>query len=370
MKEKARDSQLVMKAQGRTLRRARLIHKSGKWALDKLKGEAGDAATSPNTNPTPEAKGSAPSYQQDIMRALKKARALWADKDKSMIKKGPLVDTAASVGVISQQDVKHVVNLHDLPDPMHFKGIGKGVATQGGDLKVGAHTVSGVIVPNAASSVVPVHDLVCDGGKYVQDSTSATLVDKDGKVTHMVPSEGNMFRLPCIEEEHGQDLEVHAGMLKGLQARDDHKRRMFLRHWRRAHIPKAPPELCDDCGLAQMQRGDGVKGPSAPSRELEVGFDIIGPLVESPDGNVYKLVGVCATTGVGYSRGMPNKQAATVLKYVNEILVDLRVAHGYDPDVTMRFHGDDDTSFMGELCKYALEQQWLKTTTEGYASNG
>ena len=118
MKGKARDSQLVMKAQGR------LIHKSGKWALDRLKGEAGDAATSPNTNPTPEAKGPAPSYQQDIMRALRKARAVWADKDKSMIKKGPLCDTAASVGVISQQDVKHVVNLHDLPDPMHFKGIG------------------------------------------------------------------------------------------------------------------------------------------------------------------------------------------------------------------------------------------------------
>ena len=31
----------------------------------------------------------------------------------------------------------------------------------------------------------------------------------------------------------------------------------------------------------------------------------------------------------------PNKQAATVLKYVNEILVDLRVAHGHEPDVTM-----------------------------------
>ena len=45
---------------------------------------------------------------------------------------------------------------------------------------------------------------------HVQDSTSATLVDKDGKVTHMVPSEGNMYRLPCIEDEHGQDLEVQA----------------------------------------------------------------------------------------------------------------------------------------------------------------
>ena len=97
--------------------------------------------------------------------------------------------------------------------------------------------MSGVIVPNAASSVVPVHDLVCNGSNYVQDSSSATLVDKAGKVTHMVPSEGNMYRLPCIEEEHGQDLEVHAGMLKALKARDDHMRRMFLRHWRRGHIP-------------------------------------------------------------------------------------------------------------------------------------
>ena len=167
MKGKARDSQLVMQAQGRVMRRARLIHKTGKWALEKLKGEAGDTVTSPNTSPTPEAKGSAPSYQQAIFRALQKARALWSDKDKTMIKEGPLCDTAAGVGVIAQHDVKHVVNKYDLPEPMHFKGIGKGVATQGGDLKVGAHTVSGVIVPNAASSVVPVHDLVCDGSTYL-----------------------------------------------------------------------------------------------------------------------------------------------------------------------------------------------------------
>ena len=101
-----------------------------------------------------------------------------------------------------------------------------------------------------------------------------------------------------------------------------------------------------------------ITGPSAPSRELEVGFDIIGPLVESPDGNVYKLVGVCATTGVGYSRGMPNKQAATVLKYVNEILVDLRVAHGHDPDVTMRFHSDDDN----DVGVMTISERWTYGT--------
>ena len=108
MQGKARDSQLVMEAQRRTLRRARLIHKSGKWALDKLKGEAGDAATTPNTNPILEAKGSAPSYQQDILRALQKARALWADKDKSKIRNSPLCDTAASIGVILSKDVEYV----------------------------------------------------------------------------------------------------------------------------------------------------------------------------------------------------------------------------------------------------------------------
>ena len=178
-----------------------------------------------------------------LLKHLQKTRALWADKDKSKIKEGPLCDTAASIGVISSKDVEHVVNRHDLAEPMHFKGIGKGVVTEGGDLEVhvGSHTVSGVIVPNAASSVVPVHDLVCDGGLYVQDSSSTTLIDKHGKATHMKPCKDHMYRLPCIGEEHGQDLEVHAGYLKALKARDDHMRRMFLRHWRKGHIPKAPP---------------------------------------------------------------------------------------------------------------------------------
>ena len=44
-----------------------------------------------------------------------------------MINKGPLCDTAASVAVIAEKDVKHVVNRHELSEPMHFKGIDKGV---------------------------------------------------------------------------------------------------------------------------------------------------------------------------------------------------------------------------------------------------
>ena len=44
-----------------------------------------------------------------------------------------------------------------------------------------------------------------------------------------------------------------------------------------------------------------------PKQDLEVGFDIMGPLVKSPDGNQYKLVGVCTDTGVGWAVGMPDR---------------------------------------------------------------
>ena len=34
-------------------------------------------------------------------------------------------------------------------------------------------------------------------------------------------------------------------------------------------------------------------------QQMEMGFDLMGPLVKSPDGNTYKLVGVATATGVG-----------------------------------------------------------------------
>ena len=41
--------------------------------------------------------------------------------------------------------------------------------------------MTGVIVEDAASSVFPLHDVLHDGGLYVQDSEGA-VVYKDGKV--------------------------------------------------------------------------------------------------------------------------------------------------------------------------------------------
>ena len=90
-----------------------------------------------------------------------------------------------------------------------------------------------------------------------------------------------------------------------------------------------------------------VKGPSAPNAEMEVGFDIIGPLEESPDGNIWKLVGVEVHSGIGWSQGMPDKTAATVLAAVQNCMAKMRLMHKHPDNVSVRFHTDMDMSFRG-----------------------
>ena len=364
-KAKGHAKAIVMRVQGRVARRARIAHKVGKWALE---GKAGVSDDTSETNPIHKAKGTAaPSYLQDIQKDKAKAQASLADKGTGMTE-GPLADTAAEIGVIRKRDVKFMTSKHKLDVPIHLRGIGGAQATEGGELSVGNHTMTGVIVDDAPSSVFPLHDALYDGGVYVQDKDSATLY-KHGKATHMVPR-GKLFAFPCGKKQGCQDLEAHEGAVKALRAHEDHARRMALRHWRRGHMPKAPHALCEECAEGKYRKGDGVKGPEAPHRDLEVGFDLIGPLVESNDGNTYKLVGGCATTGVGCSRGIPDKKSATIMPHVISMLSEMRQHHNHPDTVTMRFHTDVDKSFDGILGRYALDNAWLRTTTEGYDSNG
>ena len=102
---------------------------------------------------------------------------------------------------------------------------------------------------------------------------------------------------------------------------------------------------------------------------MEVGYDLIGPLVKSKDGNIYKLVAVETGTGAGWSIGLPDKKDATVLRGVQACIAKLRLMFKTRKMVTVRFHSDKDKSFMGVVDAYAQEQAWLKTTTEGYDSN-
>ena len=76
-----------------------------------------------------------------------------------------------------------------------------------------------------------------------------------------------------------------------------------------------------------------------------MGFDLVGPLVESQNGNVWKLVGVAARTGVGSCEGIKNKSAKTVLGAIQTIMARIRLMHKMHDNVKGRFHSDMDKSF-------------------------
>ena len=78
--------------------------------------------------------------------------------------------------------------------------------------------MTGVIVEDAASSVFPLHDVLHDGGLYVQDSEGA-VVYKDGKATHMVPR-GKLYAFPTGKTQACQDLEAHAGLVKAIKVKE------------------------------------------------------------------------------------------------------------------------------------------------------
>ena len=59
-----------------------------------------------------------------------------------------------------------------------------------------------------------------------------------------------------------------------------------------------------------------------------------------------------------------------MLRGVQIIMARIRLGHKYNDDVTVRFHSDIEKSFLGDVYAYIADKAWLKTTTEGYDSNG
>ena len=119
-----------------------------------------------------------------------------------------------------------------------------------------------------------------------------------------------------------------------------------------------------------MEKGDGIRGPLQPKQQLDIGFDLVGPLVKTNNSNIYTLVATERYTGVGWSAGLPNKQDDTVLRAVKVCIARIRLLHKEKEQVTIRFHTDMDASFKGKVAEYALSQAWLQTDTGGYDSNG
>lgn len=85
--------------------------------------------------------GTAPSYPQDIESVKAKALA-----DESAGKGAAIM---ADVGVVKGKDIKFLTKKWKLDHPVYLKGLGSAAATKGGELLVGDHTMTGVIVDQA-----------------------------------------------------------------------------------------------------------------------------------------------------------------------------------------------------------------------------
>ena len=81
---------------------------------------------------------------------------------------------------------------------------------------------------------------------------------------------------------------------------------------------------------------------------------------------------MASKTGVGASVGLRNRTAQVVLQGVKVVLARIRLLHKHKAGdaVSVRFHSDQDTSFLEVVKEYAESQAWLRTTTEGYDHNG
>ena len=257
------------------------------------------STTLPNKPNVSEAPKRTPNYGQSITLQKKEAGLLEGIGLEEWCV-GPAVDSAASIPVFCEKDRKRCTKVWKLKTPVKLSGMqGSGEVTEGAWMKVGKHYVQGLLSSDAPESIIPVRDLVNPGGCMMFTGSSCVLIDKDGDTTHMIPGKHGFFYMPISQVQHVQDLEVHEARVKCERELQEHARRMHMAHVKRCLFPKCT--LCHPCLMGKMRKGDGYKGPSAPRQDLEVGFDLIGPMVESNDGNIYKLVGCEAHTGYGSS---------------------------------------------------------------------
>ena len=353
---KKRPAQLVERAQAAVQTRARRVQQQGGLT---------DAALTKVLTKSEMTK--APSYEQHMAKRQRKADTP-VDDDVPKMRQGPVVDTGAQISVVCKRDCKCLQHVVTLPTPVVIKGaVGQTTVDRQGVLKVGAVEINKVVMlPESPESVVAMRDLARQGYTLVQEEKAAGLVKGD-KVIELVPALNGCFRLPTSTAVKAVGVEVQRAIAKYHSHRSERERMEALSHHVHCHMPTCPG--CPECLQAKMQRGDGVQGPKHMRQQMEMGFDLMGPLVKSPDGNTYKLVGVATATGVGWAVGLQDKTADKVLEGVKVILARTRLMHTFNDDVTVRFHSDLDKSFMGAVEAYAKDKAWLKTSTEGYDSD-
>ena len=179
------------------------------------------------------------------------------------MKEGPVVDTAASISVVTAKDKKYLRQVKPLRRPEVIQSAGGTVTVKDtGVLQVGDITIPQVVlVPQSPVSVVAMQDLAMQDYTLVQAAKYAGLV-KDDQVIELVPDKAGMFRLPVSTTTKAMGIEVQRALAKVQHHVSERYRLERIAHQKVAHIPKCP--VCPECTEANMEQGDGVRGPLQP----------------------------------------------------------------------------------------------------------
>ena len=210
-----------------------------------------------------------PNYSQHVALQLKEARS--REGVAGDIGPGATLDTACTVPVIAEKDrdKRERIILYTLPAPVELEGVhGTKILTEGGVMKAGSVTMEGVISDTSPISLIPASYLLADGSTLVMKLDACVLckLEPDVKTIRMVRNKQGMFTLPWLETEQGQDLEVHKARIACAKEINEHVRRMHVAHVKRCLIPKC--NTCESCLMGKMNKGDGWKGPLAPTLHL------------------------------------------------------------------------------------------------------
>ena len=306
--------------------------------------------------------------------AMKKSDCLRSHRGqgrRAVVRKGPLIDTAATAPIWAPKDAKYLTNIQPITGVTVTGIAGATKPTHTGTMSIGQYSFQkGLLLPGAKESVVPVKELTKDGSTYVQWKDGAALV-KDGKATVCIP-EKEQFRLPV--EKVGSKVahvELVLAEAKAKEAKRLLLKKSMLEHQLECHKPKMPD--CDVCDEALAKKDTKNKSPDLGDRAPELislGADFMGKLEEDINNHCWIFNVMDINSGIAAAESMPDKKHEAVLKALRKCINKIRRECGTEKQAIVRFHHDVDRSLLASVEAYALDQAWLITTTEGHDSDG
>ena len=265
------------------------------------------------------------------------------------VKKGPIMDSAADRPVIGVRDWKHATGKAVMGQGVAIEGIfGTETVKEKGNLKVGGRTaMGGLRVPQAAESVVPIHDIcIQEKSWYMQSGEGAWIYDPGKQTIQECPAEGTMYRLPTAKGgTKVASLEIIQAAIKAKKVREEVLRVSILEHQKCVHRPKHP--LCKTCDEAAPNKGVFKKGiedrkmvvtEKYKEDVLNLGIDLAVEMPKDHDGNIHVLHVVEKVSGIGQAEGCKTRGSKEMLLKIQRMVASIRQWCGMERKIILRLH--------------------------------